>query len=110
MKPVDVSGLDMALGGGPDMMTKLMVPMSDIPKEFKNWNSQTKWNKLQSTWFYEGLPKGTEFKPKEGIDATQALRHLKTIQGSFEPKHEHKEACVAYLMSLWFDDVVVPAK
>jgi len=26
--------------------------------------------------------------------------------GSFEPQHEHKEAAVAYLMSLWFEKFV----
>jgi len=31
-----------------------------------------------------------------------STRHLQTIQGSFEPKHEHKQDCVAYFMSLWF--------
>jgi len=89
-------------------MDKLMVPMAEIPAEFKNFNRPTKWNELQSTWFYSGLPKGTDFIAKEGIDGAVALRHLRTIQGSFEPKHEHKEACVAYLMSLWFDDVKIP--
>jgi hypothetical protein len=31
--------------------------------------------------------------------------HLKAIMGSFQPKHEHKTAGVAYLMSLWFEAV-----
>ena len=33
--------------------------------------------------------------------------HLKSILQSFKPKHERKEAGVAYLMSLWFDDIIV---
>jgi hypothetical protein len=42
---------------------------------------------------------------KEGVDGNLAFRHLSAIQRSFTPKHEHKEAAVAYLASLWFEDV-----
>lgn len=101
-----VNQLDMAFGGGPDMEKLFMVPMADIPVEFQH--GHTKWNDLASRWFFSGLPRETEFVPKAGIDSNVALRHLATIQGSFAPKHEHKEACVAYLMSLWFDDVRIP--
>lgn len=101
--PIAVTTLEMAFGGS---TKKLMVPMADIPQEFQR--GHTKWNAIQSRWFFSGLPKTTEFVPKDGIDVKVALRHLSTIQGSFEPKHEHKEACVAYLMSLWFDDVKIP--
>jgi hypothetical protein len=38
------------------------------------------------------------------VDGELAIRHLQVIQASFEPKHEHKEAAVAYLASLWFTD------
>jgi hypothetical protein len=61
-----------------------------------------------SRWFFSGLPKGTVFVPHEGIDPAKAMRHLRAILGSFEPKHEHKEAGVAYLMSQWFKEVRIP--
>ena len=44
-------------------------------------------------------------KPKEGVDTKKALRHVKAVLGSWEPKHEHKEAGVAFLLNEWFDDV-----
>lgn len=78
-----------------------MPPWENIPKEFKQFNG-TSWNKWQTKWFYQGLTKADIPVPLEGIDLSIALRHLATIQGSFEPKHEHKEAAVAYLASLWF--------
>ncbi len=78
----------------------LMPTMEEIPAEFQN-HGGTVWNKWQSQWFFKGLHKRPE--PKDGIDQELAMRHLATIQGSFEPKHEHKEAAVAYLASLWFD-------
>jgi hypothetical protein len=64
-----------------------------------------KWIDFQRTWFFSGLAETTKLHLREGIDGEEAMRHLKVIQGSFAPKHEHKEAAVAYLASLWFDDV-----
>jgi hypothetical protein len=108
--PQAVSDLDMAFGGASGAIRDLMVPYDDIPEAFRRGHGEAhKWVELQQRWFFLGLPKETRFAAKAGIDATLALRHLQTIQGSFETKHEHKAACVAYLMSLWFDDVKVPA-
>lgn len=104
-KPQGVTGAERAFGGG---MERLLPAYDIIPKEFKNWNNKTKWGEIQSTWFYCGLPKETVFKPKDGITTNDALNHLASIQGSFQPKHEHKTAAVAWLMSLWFDDIVIP--
>ena len=59
--------------------------------------------RFQQQWFYSGIPKDKMPTAKPGIDSRAAWRHLKTIQGSFEPKHEHKEIAVAYLASRWFD-------
>lgn len=87
----------------PAYVSNLMPSYDEIPKEFKNWNNQTKWNRLFNDWFFGGLSK-LELKPKEGVDQNKALRHIKAIMGSFEPKHEHKEAAVAFLFSEWFED------
>ena len=40
----------------------------------------------------EGLGTDVKADPVEGIDANMAFRHLGCINGSFEPKHEHKMA------------------
>lgn len=100
-KPQVTDGITRAFGGN---MKDLLPPMIDIPVEFQN---EWKWHKIQSTWFAFGLPKDTVFKPKEGIDTNTALGHLRAIQGSFEPKHEHKVETVSWLMSLWFEDIIV---
>jgi len=93
--PVDVDGLDLVFGG---RMAALLPPYAQIPSEFKNWNHP--WAKWQADWFYSGL----KCYPvaKDGIDVNAAMRHLGAIQGSWEPKHEHKVAGVAYLASMWF--------
>lgn len=71
-------------------------------------NINTKWHEFQTKWFYFGLPPGTQFHMKEGIDGKTAVRHLSCIQKSFQPSHEHKVAAVAYLLSLWCNDVTFP--
>lgn len=68
------------------------------------------WGKIASTWFRDGLPKGVKFHPKPGINAQDAFRHIRDVMGSFEPKHEHKIAGCAYLMSIWFERVEFPGE
>ena len=92
--PVD----DVTLAFPANIVATLMPAMRDIPRDYPNAD---KWQTLTSHWFFQGL-KGT-LVPKEGIDLTTAMRHIKAVLGSYEPKHEHKEAAVAYLMSRWFD-------
>ena len=94
----EVGDLDLAFPTG---VQHLMPRMSDIPKEFHD--GKTPWNKLVGQWFFLGLSK-LELVPREGVDANKALRHIRAIMGSFEPKHEHKEAACAYLLSQWFED------
>lgn len=77
---------------------ELMPSRNDIPDEFKK--DRNEWVKWQQQWFFNGLEKFPE--PKEGIDMQLAIRHLQRINSSWTPKHEHKEAGVAYLASLWF--------
>jgi hypothetical protein len=67
--------------------------------------SERCWRDLFTRWFFAGLPKDTEFTPKAGIDRTKAMRHISACMRSFEPKHEQKEAGVAYLLSLWFERI-----
>lgn len=40
----------------------------------------------------------------QDCDANDALANIQTALRSFEPKHEHKMAGVAYLMSMWLED------
>ena len=74
-----------------------MPRYEDIPAEFKS--DTNPWVEWQSQWFYAGLPAFPQ--AREGINRNDAQRHLGAIQRSFEPKHEHKMAAVAYLASLW---------
>ena len=93
--PIPVSTADIAFG---DKAMQILPRMTAIPKEFHNKSNE--WNRFVSGWFFSGLKRYPV--PREGIDFDLALKNLKCVIGSFEPKHEHKEAGAAYLASLWF--------
>lgn len=102
-KPVDMSLMDSAFG----KMGLLLPRWEEIPEEFKSFGGTgtvaKKWIKVVDDVFFRGI-KIVEAIPKNGIDKKVAIRHLTSILHSWEPKHEHKTAGVAYLMSLWFDE------
>ena len=99
MTPQEISDVTLAF---PVKVLKLMPEYDSIPKEYRDMNSRNQWTEFQEKWFFQGL-KGATITAKEGIDKKLALRHLSAIQGSFEPKHEHKRAAVAFLASQWFE-------
>lgn len=96
-QPTAVTDVDIAFPAG---VSHLMPAWTDLPEDFQN--DRSPWCAPVNKWFFSGLKK-SEFKPKDCIDEAMAWRHLKCIMGSFEPKHEHKTAAVAWLMSQWFD-------
>jgi len=61
-----------------------------------------RWNRLAQDWFFSGLTK-LDLKPRNGVDADRALRHIRAVLGSFQPKHEHKMASIAFLLEEWFE-------
>lgn len=84
-----------------NVVSTLMPAYDSIPEEFRS--DGTDWNKFVSAWFFLGdaLTK-FDLYPRDDVDPQIAWGHLSTILRSWEPKHEHKEAAVAWLMSRWF--------
>jgi hypothetical protein len=77
-----------------------------IPDEFKDRHSrEAEWIQIANYWFANGLNDKVEFYAREGVDAKAAFRALQATLGSYQPKHEHKIAAVAYMMSCWFSSV-----
>lgn len=102
--PIAVSVLD--IGMGPKDISTLLPDMKDIPEEFKARNGvgeAKKWVKAVDDIFFSGV-KGIKAVPKNKIDTRIAMGHMQAILHSFQPRHEHKTAGVAYLMSLWFEE------
>jgi hypothetical protein len=101
-QPMEFSALDIVF---PTKTGHVMPAYGDIPEDFRNERGDArKWVRFQRQWFFRGVNLKC-LTPKNGVDFSKAVNHLQYIQGSWEPKHEHKQAAVAYLASLWFDDV-----
>lgn len=92
MKPIKVSDVNVAFPA----QVRHLFP------ENMGENPSAEAKKFQGDWFFYGLT-SEELTPKAGIDKTEAFRHLKCIQGSFEPKHEDKVRAVALLVDEWFE-------
>lgn len=99
IEPQEVDDLTLAF---PANIAPLMPNKADIPEDIIQGRS--KWCRVMSDWFFCGL-RDAKWTAKKGIDKTKALRHAGVILGSYEPKHEDKEAAVAYLLSQWFEHV-----
>lgn len=80
-------------------VSRMMPPMSEIG----DYPGRRKNESLVSRWFFTGL-KSVKTKPRDGVDETKALAHLQCVLRSFEPKHEHKIAAVAFLIHEWFEE------
>ena len=95
-----INKLDLAFGS-----IEHLPPMSEIPKKF-SMMSHTFQNDFISKWFFTGLKESdiATLIPKPGVDKNKALEAISAILRSFEPKHEHKEAGAAFLLSEWFEE------
>jgi hypothetical protein len=73
-----------------------------IPDGFKDFSN--KYNMFVNMWFFNGMSevKYESLIPKDGVDKNDAMAAIMSILASYEPKHEHKSAGAAYLLSEWF--------
>lgn len=100
----DVTTVDQVFAG--DKALEIMPKWEDIPDDFPN---RRKWEKVMNDWFFLGL-KNARWMPKEGVETKKALAAIVTVMRSFAPKHEHKQAAVAFMLSEWFLDVTYETK
>lgn len=104
-QPVEINDAELVFPA--NVVGKLLPAYNLIPEEFRR--NRTRWNKLVDTWFACGLIGDDVPKIKEEFDQTTVWRHLRACMGSYQPRHEHKTAGVAYLMSLWMEPLVEKA-
>lgn len=115
----DMTDADLAFGN-----IKHMPRYDTLPEDFRRHRGNV-YTEAISSWFFSGVKfigKGdskevngieanvgyrsdrpVRFVAKPGINAGKALRAIRAILASWEPKHEHKEGGAAYLLSQWFD-------
>lgn len=93
--PQAVSDLELAF---PATVSYLLPPREEIPPD--KWDGRHPYAQLAQCWFTNGF---REAYPswKTGIDGPKAIRHLRCVMGSFEPKHEHKIGGIAVLLERW---------
>ncbi len=90
-----ITDIEMAFG-----TTRFLPPMESIPKEFVSLNSKSPYVRVANALFAGvGLPEDMEIEIMDGISPQDLNRFIRAHLCSFEPKHEHKIAGVAYLMS-----------
>lgn len=103
-KPVELNGVDAAFGPKGGIM-QLLPKWEEIPEDFRNERGEAKkWVKILGDWFFAGI-KLTNVVMKNDIEKKFAIRHIGCVMHSWEPKHEHKIAGCAYLLSLWFEEL-----
>lgn len=105
-KPTEVDYVTFAF---PTQVIGDYLPLvEEIPKEFDMYKPDPvvakHWVDLANGIFF-GAFRELWYSEREGIDLHLAQRHISVVLRSFQPKHEHKVAGVAYLMSLWFSAV-----
>jgi hypothetical protein len=97
LTPKEISGAEIAFG--PSKISDYLPAMAEIPKEFHR--SSNDYVRIVSSIFFSG-GSVANWVAKPGIDKKVALNHFRAVLGSFAPKHEHKEAGCAYMLSEWF--------
>ena len=83
----------------------LLPPMKDIPEGFKGYhgNSETApYIKFVEHAFFKGSDMDG-LTEKAGVDRVAAIRAIRACMKTWVPKHEHKIAGCAYMLSEWFD-------
>ena len=96
----EITDVELAFPAG---AMRWMPPEDEIPEKFKDHHDP--WHRIALGWMFNGLPENVEFYPKKGVDAAKAFRVLQATLGSYMPRHEHKMAAVAYMMSCWFTEI-----
>lgn len=89
-----------------DRWSEAFPSMDEIPSVFKGqYDSINPYSNLVRCWFYRGLSAGwpKDFVVRKGTIFSDAVTAMKYWLSSFEPSHEHKMACAAYLCFQWFE-------
>lgn len=93
-----VTDVEIAFGS-----TEHLPKWENIPDEFKVNYPEHPGVTMAAQWFY-GTLAGAKLPPvREGVNEIEAMRVIRAILVSFEPKHEHKMAGVGYLINEWWD-------
>lgn len=107
MLPVpEVSDLDLAFPAAPPLPA-----VQDIPDEFKR-NPRNLFVRMADHLFSHGdvatFKDGQHLTLVEGLDPVKVQRAVLCCLRSYAPKHQHKIAGVAFMLSNWFTEDAQP--
>lgn len=101
MEPKEVSDAMLAFPGSV-IEEGLLPAWEDIPEDFKDHYNP--WCRDVQALFFKGSTK-RPLRAKDGVSPEKMSRHISACLRSYQPKHEHKEAGVAWLLSQWTEVV-----
>ncbi len=107
-EPHIFSDIDMAF---PAHVVEHMPKMDEMPEAFRK-GEHPACSVANGIFFGRWAGKKPGMVARDGVNPSDAWRHLHCIMSSFEPAHEHKEAAWGFLLNEWFyafliDDKVV---
>lgn len=100
MKPKVV---DQAMMTFPANVSDMLPVYAELHADFRT--DEHPMCEVANHWFRYGLKQGVKLYPKPEISGEEVFRHLSCCMGSFQPKHEHKIAGVAFLLDLWLEKI-----
>lgn len=86
----------------PADVTGLLPAENEIPEEY--WDANNKWHRLAGEIMFDRLSDAT-ITEREDLDRDTTVRHIFAVLRSFQPKHEHKIAGTAFLLSRFYKDI-----
>lgn len=104
-RPIPIPDLMLAF---PANVTGLM-PADDVLDDVRHNRDfdSMGWDQLFTSMFYSGIKTTAKFLPREvdgqRLDGETCWRHLRALSGSFQPKHEYKEAAFIVLCKEFFE-------
>jgi hypothetical protein len=94
--PPKLDDADVVFGGA------LYMPrMEDLPEEYRCERADA-CRVAEHLFFKGGRLSDYGYLCREDVDFGDALRAIKAVLGSFQPKHEHKIATVGWMIDKWF--------
>jgi len=113
-RPAKLENTDVAFGPSGTIIDTYMPKWTELPDEFRlEIGAARKWTDIVDDLFFRGAKDIRCVIKDPTIEQRDIIRHISMLLHSFEPAHEHKTAGVAYLLSLWCDDItytVMPQK
>ena len=106
IRPAKLNNIDMAFGPSGNLIYLYIPKWEEIPEDFRHERGNAKkWISIVDDLFFSGA-KNIRCTIKDAtISQSDIIRHVGMLLSSFDLRHEHKTSGVAYLLSLWCDDI-----